>query len=67
MDADAGAEDGAGALLGVSVDEAGAPGVELFGAGGAAWSPTETAPLTDPVTGANPLRSGSSAAVGRSA
>ena len=34
----------------------------LSGAGGAGWSPTETAPLTDPVTGANPLRSGSSAA-----
>ena len=63
MDADAGAEVGAGALLlGVPVDEAGAPGVVLSGAGGAGWSPTETAPLTDPVTGANPLRSGSSAA-----
>ena len=36
-----------------------APGVRR---GGAGWSPTDTAPLTDPVTGANPLRSGSSAA-----
>ena len=43
----------------------GTGGVGLSGAdetGGAGSSPTVTAPLTDPVTGANPLRSGSSAA-----
>ena len=39
---------------------AGAP--RLFAAGGAALSPTTTSPVTEPVTGANPLRSGSSAA-----
>jgi hypothetical protein len=62
LDVDAGADDGADALVGLSVVEAGAPGVELSGADGAGWLPTETAPLTEPVTGANPLRSGSSAA-----
>ena len=41
---------------------AGTPGSGVFGAGGAGVSPTVTGPLTEPVTGANPLRSGSSAA-----
>ncbi len=50
-----GPSDGGGVLLG-----AGAPGVPL--AGGAGSSPTTTSPRTGPVTGAKPLRSGSSAA-----
>ena len=45
LDDDAGADDRAGALVGVSVVvEAGAPGVELPGAGGAGWLPTEPKP-----------------------
>ena len=41
---------------------AGIPGGGVFAAGGAAVSPTVTGPRTEPVTGANPLRSGSRAA-----
>ena len=41
---------------------AGTPGSGLFVDGGAGASPTVTAPRTVPTTGANPLRSGSSAA-----
>ena len=51
---------GAGAVVGGP--SAGAPGSGVSEAGGAGVSPTLTSPRTEPVTGANPLRSGSSAA-----
>jgi hypothetical protein len=55
--------DGSGLVVGSSgaldVVVAGAP---VLVEGGAGWLPTDTEPFTEPVTGAKPLRSGSSAA-----
>ena len=56
------AEGGAGDDDGTGGTSAGTPGSGVFVCGGAGVSPTVTGPRTDPVTGANPLRSGSSAA-----